>query len=328
MKCWGFKQKFLCKFLPKTFYLLVIILAILATGYAAGTNKQVTVGIIQFIEHPALDSEREAIIKTLEKAGYEKGRNLTLIYQNAQGNVGTCAQIASQIASQMPDVVVAIATPAAQASLKELTKNNIPMVFTAVTSPVEAKLVTSLDGQDPKSLVTGVSDYLSGEVQLAFVKKYVKGLRVLGILYNPGEPNSVAQIVELEKAADREHIKLEFSPASKTAEVATAAQALVGKDVDAIHVINDNTVAAAIRSVAMVAEKGKKPLFVADIDLIEMGAVAAIGFNREQLGASAGEMVVKILKGTSPASIPVLRNHKTTEAVNKRAAETIGFKLL
>lgn len=282
-------------------------------------SRSKTVAIIQFVEHPALDIEREAIINTLKK---EFGEELTIHYQNAQGNVATATQIATQLASKKPDVLIAIATPAAQAALVEAKKLNIPLVFTAVTDPVQAKLVKDLNAPDP--LATGVSDVLPVEKQLELIRKMIPNLKTLGIIYNPGEINAVIQVEQLQKMAG--NLKIILSPASQSSGIATATENLVGR-VEAILIPNSNTVASAIESAVSVATKHDLPLFAMDVDLVDRGVLAAVGYDRTQLGMKAGQLTCSILKGTAISTLKVQSEHLQKVKVNKEIAQKIGIKL-
>lgn len=282
----------------------------------ANTTNTKTVAIVQFVDHPALDIERDAIIKTLEK---ECAQKPTILYQNAQGSIATAIQIASQFASKKPDVIVAIATPAAQAVLPESQKLGIPLVFTAVTDPVQAKLVKDWDTPDP--LVTGVSDALPIEKQIDLIRKMIPHLKTIGLIYNPGEINAVTQVEQIQKIAGP--TKIILSPASKSSEVASAVENLVGR-VDAILVPNSNTVASAIGSAVAIATKHNVPLFAMDVDLVERGVLAAIGYDRSQLGTKVGQMVCRILSGTPLTHLKVLHDHPLEVRINEEAAKKIG----
>lgn len=296
-------------------------LIFLKTFTASETEKSYTIAITQFVEHPALDEEREAIINTL-RTSLEPQKKLKVIYQNAQGNVATAVQIAKQITSQdlKPDVIVAIATPSAQAVAPEALHHRIPMVFTAVTDPLQAKLVKNLDIQEPDALITGVSDALPMKSLLEFVRMAVPQLKNLGIIYNPGETNSVSQVQDMQKEAASMGLTLVLAVAAKTADVASAAESLVDR-CDAILIPNDNTAVAAIESAVLVAEKNNIPILAADFGSVDRGVAAAIGYTRQGLGQEAGNMATEIINGKAPGLIPVKHTHPLQIKINARAAE-------
>lgn len=151
-----------------------------------GSGKALQVGIIQIVEHPALDAAREGFLETLKKNGYEEGKNLVVNYQNAQGDANNLQPIAQKLASEKPDLILAIATPSAQA-VAGATKD-IPILITAVTDPVGAKLVNSL--QKPGTNVTGTTDMNPIKEQLELLKQLVPGAKNIGVIYNAGEQNS------------------------------------------------------------------------------------------------------------------------------------------
>jgi putative ABC transport system substrate-binding protein len=293
----------------------------------AATEKAYVIAITQFVEHPALDEEREAILKTLRDS-LEPQKKLHFVYHNAQGNVATAVQIAAQIASQdpKPDLIIAIATPSAQAVAPEAAKYTIPMVFTAVTNPVRAKLVKSLDTQEPDALITGVSDALPAKSLLEFVRLLVPNLKTLGVVYNPGESNSASQIQEMQEAAESVGLTLVLAAATKTADVAGATESLIGR-VDAILIPNDNTAVAAIEGAVLVAEKNAVPLFAADFGSVDRGALAAIGYTRQTLGQEAGYMARDIINGKPPSQIPVKHSHTVQIKINERAAKRMRITL-
>jgi putative ABC transport system substrate-binding protein len=280
------------------------------------------IAITQIIEHQALDQEREGIIAALEKAGYVDGKTAKIVYQNAQGNLSTAAQIVTQLASQNPRVMVAISTPSAQAALPLCVKQNIPLIFSAVTDPVGAKLVTDLSAKRTEP-VTGISDQLPILSQIELVKDFIPNLKTLGVIYNAGEVNSVNMVAELKEEAANLHIQIIEATANKTAEVSSAMTSLVGK-VQAVYVPNDNTAVAAMSSIAQLGEKHKLPVFAGDTGSVHAGAIATRGYDRSDLGNKAGELVVKVLKGKAAGELPVGFGDKMQLTLNVGAAERMG----
>lgn len=282
------------------------------------------VAISQIVEHSSLDQERQGIIQALEKAGYIDGKTIKIIYQNAQGNMGTAAQIVTQLLSHKPKVMVAISTPSAQAALAPCLTNNVPLVFTAVTDPIGAKLVKDLTLKTED--VTGVSDALSIESQIQLMKQILPQLESVGIVYNPGEDNSVKMVQSLKEALKEQKIQCVEATASKTSDVNAAVQSLIGK-VQVIYIPNDNTAVAAMRNIALLAERHKLPLFAGDVGSVAAGALATQGYNRLELGKKAGEQVVRILKGDKASTLPVLTQHSLEVFINENMANHIGVNL-
>jgi putative ABC transport system substrate-binding protein len=282
------------------------------------------VAITQFIEHSSLDTERESIIQTLEANGFIDGKTVKVVYQNAQGNVSISSQIANQLVSQKPAVIVAISTPSAQAAIAATNMKNIPVVFTAVTDPVGSRVLDST--QTPGEWITGVSDRLGTEEQLHFIRQIHPDIKRLGVIYNPGEINSTATIAEIKMICQRDGLELVEATASKTSDVAAATQSLIGK-VDVVYIPNDNTAVSAMKSITGVAEKNSVPVYAGDIGSVQNGAIATLGYDRKELGQKAGQMVVDVLHGKAVNTITPATKHELTLYVNERALKQYGINL-
>ncbi|MCH4541035.1 ABC transporter permease [Ochrobactrum sp. POC9] len=300
-----------------------MLLALLAATAIAATAqaKDVTVVVTAIVEHPALDAARDGVKDALAEAGYKEGENLKFVYQSAQGNPATAAQIARQFVGEAPDVIVPISTPSAQAVVSAT--RDIPVVFTAVSDPVGAQLVK--DMTKPGGNVTGLSDMSPVVEHIKLIKEVMPNIKKLGYLYNSGETNSVSLLAALKEAASAEGIEIVESAATKSAEVQGAARALVGR-ADAMYVPTDNTIVSALESAVGVAEESKLPLFTADTDSVKRGALAALGFNYYDVGKQTGAVVVKILKGEKPGDIPVDIAKGTDLVINLGAAKKMGVE--
>ncbi|ADZ67114.1 conserved hypothetical protein [Brucella melitensis M5-90] len=300
-----------------------MLLASLAAAAIATTAqaKDVTVAVTAIVEHPALDAARDGVKDALAEAGYKEGENLKFIYQSAQGNPATAAQIARQFVGEGPDVIVPISTPSAQAVVSAT--RDIPVVFTAVSDPVGAQLVKDL--KKPGGNVTGLSDMSPVVEHIKLIKEVMPNIKKLGYLYNSGETNSVSLLAALKEAAAAEGIEIVESAATKSAEVQGAARALVGR-ADAMYVPTDNTIVSALESAVGVAEESKLPLFTADTDSVKRGALAALGFNYYDVGKQTGAIVVKILKGEKPGDIAVDIAKGTDLVINLGAAKKMGVE--
>lgn len=282
----------------------------------------VTVAVTAIVEHPALDATRDGVKDALEEAGYKDGEGMTFVYQSAQGNAATAAQIARQFVGQAPDVIVPISTPSAQAVVSAT--RDIPVVFTAVSDPVGAQLVK--DMENPGGNVTGISDMSPVGDHVDLIKEILPEAKTIGFLYNSGEANSVSLLEAFKEAAEAAGLSVVESAATKSAEVQGAARALVGR-ADAIYVPTDNTIISALEGAVSVAEEAKLPLFTADTDSVERGSLAALGFNYYDVGKQTGEVVVRVLKGENPGEIPVKVAAGTDLVINKGAAERMGVTL-
>ena len=296
----------------------LIATALIATGLQA---KPVYVATTAIVEHPALDAVRDGIKSVLDENGF-KGDELKFTYESAQGQPAIAAQIARKMVGDQPDVIVAIATPSAQAAVS--VSRNIPVVFSAVTDPLGAKLVPSL--KQPGGNVTGLSDMVNVKQHLALIKEFVPNLKKVGVPYNPGEANSVSTVAALKVAAAEMGIEIIESAAPKSSDVMIATKQLVGK-VDAIYCPIDNTIISAVESVVKVGIDAQIPVFAGDTDTVKRGAVAAVGYDYFDLGRQTGDIVVSILKGKKPGSIDVKMAEGTNLFVNPKMAARMGITI-
>ena len=299
-------------------FLAATVAAAALTGTAAFAQTK-TVAITAIVEHPALDATRDGVVEALKAAGFTPGENLKVEYQSAQGNPATAAQIARQFAGARPDVIVPISTPSAQAVAAST--RDIPVVFTAVTDPVGAQLVRNLE--KPGANVTGVSDMAPVAEHVALIREIVPSVKRLGVLYNPGEPNSVSLVKALKDEAQKAGLTVVEATVTKSADAQPAARSLVGK-ADAVYVPLDNTVVSALESVVAVGQQAKLPVFSADTDSVARGAVASIGFDYRQVGRQTGEVVARILKGEKAGDVPVTFAKGSDLFVNPKSAAAMG----
>ncbi|OWA34856.1 sugar ABC transporter substrate-binding protein [Saccharibacillus sp. O16] len=297
-------------------------------GDTASTDKDsktYKIAISQIVEHPSLDATREGFVAALKDAGIVEGQNLTLDYNNAQGDSTNNLSIAQKLASAKNDLVFAIATPSAQAVAAQVKET--PVVFAAVTDPVSAKIVASMD--KPGANITGASDTNPEAIkQLAdFIAEQLPNIKTIGVVLNEGEPNAVVMTDRAEKEFGAHGIKLVKAAVTNTSEVQQAAQSLVGQ-VDALYITLDNTVVSAVDTIIKIANDNKLPFFSSDRDTVEKGAFATVGFKYYDHGYQAGEMAVQILKdGKKPADLPVTMQEKLDLILNLKAAEAQGIQV-
>lgn len=292
-----------------------------AAGSDAATETK-NVAITAIVEHPALDAVREGVIEELAAEGFKEGENLTVNFQSAQGNTATAGQIAKQFVADAPDVIVAIATPSAQSVVAAT--NTIPVVFSAVTDPVEAKLVDKLDGSGTN--VSGASDALPYEPQIELMKQIIPELKNVGYVYSPGEVNSTIVLKNLKDKLTPMGINVVDAPAQKSSDIAMAARSLDGK-VDMIYTSTDNNVVSAYESLYQAAKETKIPLIASDTGSVERGATAALGVNYHDLGIETGKIVAKILNGEEAGNIPVYTATSLDLHVSPKHATEQGIEL-
>ncbi len=285
--------------MKKSMLCVLALLLLLPITAMAGSYQ---ISVSQFVEHPALD----AVLKGFRDYLAEREIAVTYKVHNAQANMATAGQIAGQIMGEDPDMIVAIATPTAQAVAQALRKaphmQQTPFLFTAITDPVAAGLVSDLE--KPGKNITGVSDRLPLDQHLAMVRRFFPELKRLGVLYNAGEANSKATVAGIRTIGEQRGFNVVEATVSKSSDVYQATQSLIGK-VDAIFVPTDNTVVSALESAIKVCIQHQVALFCADVDSVKRGAVAAMGFDYYQHGRQTGAMAERILKGAAPGTMPV-----------------------
>lgn len=297
----------------------IAMLSAVSVGHASDTKF---VAITAIVDHPALDAVRDGAQDELKAAGFEPGKNLKWEYQSAQGNASTAGQIARKFVGSTPDVIIAIATPSAQ-PIVAATKT-IPVVFAAVADPMAAQLVK--DWQPSKTNVTGRSNMLDPVKQADFLKQIVPNAKRIGIVYNPGEANSVSALENLKAVLDTRGISIVSVAAPRTVDVATAAKSLLGR-VDAMYSTTDNNVMATYEALVKVCNDAKIPLISSDPSGVPRGAVAGLGIDFYQLGRETGQVVVRILRGEKAGDIAPAPGKKLQMFVNTAAAQKQGVTL-
>lgn len=287
------------KKLLATLLVLTLILSVSLTASAQG----VTIGISQFAEHASLDNCREGFLQGLAEAGFREGDNLTVLFQNSQADIGTATQIAQSFISQNVDMICAIATPSAQTAYNAvLTANaDIPVVFTAVSAPVEAGLAN--DDGTPVGNVTGTSDLLPIAKQLELIRALLPDATKVGLLYSSSETNSEVQAGLYEAIAADYGFEIVVGTVTSGAEVSQAVDALLPQ-VDCLSMLTDNTVVSYLAVVLAAAQTAGKPVFGSEIEQVSLGCVAAEGLDYVALGKQTGEMAARILNGEKAESIP------------------------
>lgn len=301
---------------------LSLVLALGLAGCGSSQVEQVNIGIIQIVEHPALDAAREGFLETLKAKGYEEGKNLTIDYQNAQGDQSILQSISQKFASSDLDLILAIATPAAQAMASAT--QDIPILITAVTDPVEAKLVDSME--KPGANVSGTTDMNPIKDQLELLKKLAPDAKTVGVIYNAAEVNSEVQVRIVKDEAPALGLAVVEATVATSADVLQAAQSLVGK-ADVIYVPTDNMVVSAAQSVVQVANENKIPLISGESSVVDAGGLGTIGINYKNLGAQTGEMAVRVLDGSNTADMPIESQKEFDVVLNKEALDLLGIKV-
>ncbi|MDY2844145.1 MAG: ABC transporter substrate-binding protein [Treponema sp.] len=289
----------------------------------ADSAKKIKIGIIQLVEHPALDQAYKGFVDGLAAEGYVDGDNISIDYQNAQGEQANCVTIANKLVNDRDNLIFAIATPAAQA-VANLTKD-IPILVSAVTDPKTANLVES--NEHPGTNVSGTSDLTPVAAQISLLKRILPNAKKVGLMYCSSEANSIFQIDLAKAACAAEGLEYVEASVSASNEIQQVTQGLVGK-VDALYVPTDNMLAAGMANVAMVANQAKLPVICGEEGMVKSGGLATYGINYYELGKQTAKQAVAILRdGANPAEMPIEYLEKCDLAVNHETEAAIGVKV-
>ena len=283
-------------------------------------SDKLSIGILQIVEHPALNTTRLGIQDELNAAGFTKDK-INWQYRCGQGESAIMLQQAKDLFHRKPKVLIGIATVPSQILVRQ-SQGEIPVVFTSVTDPLSAGLMETSD--KAKKSVTGMSNWLDLQPQILLIQKIQPGLKKLGVIYNPGEANSVEMIRQLNAILPTLGVTLVTAQAQKTIEVPQATLALASK-VNAIFISNDNIALAAFPALTRTALKNKCPVYVSDLDLVNEGALAAVGPDQYQLGRDTGKMVVEILNGKKPEEIAVGYPDRVKLILNQNTAAQLEW---
>ena len=296
-------------------------------GSAASSTDSINsdlpyIGIMQLTTHPALDQIGEGIIDQLEEAGYVDGETATIDFQNAQGDQSNMQSIAERFVSNDADIMIGIATPAAQALANA--SSDIPIILGAITDPVAACLVQSME--KPGGNITGVSDKTPARDQFILIQQLLPDAKTVGILYSSAEDNSISSAKEAEEIAASLGLKTVTKTVTSTNDIAQVAESLAS-EVDAIYVPTDNTIASGLATLIPVADAYNIPVFPAVDTMVEEGGLATIGLNQYALGTQTGAVAADILDGADPATYPVQYATGIQLVINRAKAEQLGIAI-
>ncbi|MBF8808024.1 MAG: ABC transporter substrate-binding protein [Enterococcus lacertideformus] len=286
-------------------------------------NKTISVGVLQYVSHPALDEIYKGIKEGLKQSGLEEGKNLKLNFQNGQANQSKLATMSQQLVQSDTDVLVGIATPSAQ-SIANVT-DSIPLVLGAVTDPVGAGLVKTL--AEPGGNITGVSDQPPVEAQIKLAAEILPTAKKVGILYASSEDNSKYQVSQAEVAIKKGRLTSVKYAVPSTNEIAQTVQ-VMSQQVDFIYVPLDNTIANAMQTVVKEADKANIPVIPSVDSMVEQGGLATIGINQYDLGVQSGKMAAALALGKEkPETTPVYVFNKGDIIINEKKAEKLGIRI-
>jgi len=280
------------------------------------------VGIVQIAAHPALDSIREGVIDELTVQGFGSKNKIRIETQNASGQMPMARSICDKFVAEGASVIIPIATPTSQAAAGSTTK--VPIVFGAVTDPINAGLVSSME--KPGKNITGVSDIWPIRQQIQLIVEFLPNTKAIGVIFNPGEANNDATMPLMRRACADMHLDLKEATISSVTEIQSAASSLIGK-VDVFYNATDSIVVSGLESLVKVARDNRIPLFVGDVDSVERGGIAALGINYNRVGHLTGELAARVLRGENPGNIPVVIVKDFDLVINKSAAQKMGVTI-
>ncbi|MGN1113043.1 MAG: ABC transporter substrate binding protein [Acutalibacteraceae bacterium] len=286
------------------------------------TGDKVKIGIIKIVEHTSLNTIEESIISQLNKLGYVNGENAEITALSAQNDPSNVPAMMDKFVANGTDIVIAITTPVACAALKYA--DQIPVLFSAVSSPVEAGLTTTLDKPDKN--VTGTCDAVPVEKIFDMAKELTPDIKTVGLIYNSAEDSSVANIENAKKYCDKIGLKYVEANVENSSAIQQAAESLVTK-CDAVFSPTDNTVAEGMAVLSQVCNDAKIPCYVGADSMVKDGGFATIGIKYEDLGIETANMAKKVLDGAKISDIPVLVFDDLSTYVNTTTAKTIGVEL-
>jgi putative ABC transport system substrate-binding protein len=304
---------------------MLLVAMVTASLTGCGTKKVFKIGVNQYVTHAALDASYQGFVDALKEAGYEDGKNIKIDYQNANADQPTASTIATKLVNDNSDLILAIATPSAQASATAT--KEIPILITAVTDPVSAKLVAS--NEAPGGNVSGTSDLNPVEDQIDLLIKLVPEAKHIAILYCSSESNSKVQVEMATAAAEAVGLTVEEASVSNSNEIQQVVQSLVGK-VEAIYAPTDNVIAAGMTTVAQVANDNGIPVICGESGMVDNGGLATYGIDYYKLGVLTGKQAVKIIKGEAKiADMPIeyLPVESLELAINEEVAEKLGITI-
>ena len=310
--------------MKKLLALVLSLILVCSLSLALAEDKPaVTVGIAQFAVHGSLDNCREGFLQGLAAAGYEEGKNLTVVYQNAQADMGIAANIADNFAANQYDLICAIATPMAVVCFNAA-EDKIPVIYTAVSAPVEAGLANE-DGTGTGN-ITGSSDLLPVKFQLQAIRKLLPEAKKIGILYTVGEVNSQVQLAEYQASAEEYGFEIVPQSITASADIPLALPQLLPK-VDCLSMLLDNTVVQSLDIVLDQADEAGIPVFGSEVEQVIKGCAAAAGLDYVKLGYDTGLLAARVLAGENAQELPFLQITESAVYINYEACAALNIQV-
>lgn len=295
------------------------------SAQAGGEDGMYTVGVVQYATHPSLDNCYEGFLKGLAAEGFVEGENLTIDFQNAQGDTANCDLMAKTMVTSRVDLLAGIATPAVMSEYSAAKTSGIPIVFTAVSDPVSAGLVQSIE--QPGTDCTGTSDVLPLEKQVKMIRAFLPDATKIGVIYTTSEPNSVSHLEKLQGIAADNGFEVIAVGVTNSSEVASAAASVVAQGADCINNFTDNNVVDNLSAVIKAANDGGIPVFGSEIEQVKNGCLASESIDYVALGEQTGRMAARILSGEDASTMPVEEVEDATPVYNSEVLEALGLTL-
>ena len=307
---------------------IAAIFAFLIVAFVSEINKKnqeaatPTVGILQTMSHPALDQIHDGIVQGLKDEGYINGKNLHIIFQNAQNDQSNLKSMSDQFQNKNAQAVIGIATPAVQSLANE--SGTTPVIMGAVSDPVGTGLVKSL--KHPGGKITGVKDQQPISAQLNLIQEIMPKLKTIGLLYTSSDDSSTGEAREFKKLAQKQGLTVKSYTITSTNDIEQVAQTMAGK-VQAVYVPTDNTVASAMATLLKATNNVKIPVFPAADTMVKSGGLATRAVSQFDMGVLTGKMTAQVLKGKKPEDMPIQTVHKYETVVNLKAAKELGINI-
>lgn len=295
--------------------MMIMFLTIIGVQSVAQEGKKFKIGISQFAEHPALDDVRKGFEDELKSLGV----NADITYKNSQGDTGVAGVIAQKFVSDKSDLIFGIATVSAQAAKQS--SDNIPVLFSAVTDPVNSQLVKTMDKVGGN--VTGTTDATPMEKQLGLFQKINPKIKKVGIIYNTSESNSEIQVVNAKEIGAKLGLEIRAVGVNNINDIPQAVNSMISK-VDGFYTITDNIVASAINLISMAANERGMVTVGAEEAHVKGGILLTDGLSYYELGRQTGRMAKEILvDGKKPEDMPVETLANTTKVVNEKTMKNL-----
>lgn len=310
------------KFVNTIIAALMLFTVLVPVNQKAKAQEEYSIAIIQYISHPSLDAIVDGIYEGLEARGYVEGENLTVNYQNAEGDINLLSTIAQQVVSEQPDLIIPVATPSAQA-VQNVT-SDIPIVMSAITDPIAANLIDDLE--KPGANITGVSDKVSYEDQFNLISQILPEAQKIGMIYTTSEDNSKAEMDQAAQVAESLGYEVQIEGIAASLDMQLVAESLAA-EVDAIFVGSDNVIANAFENLVTTTDKMGIPVFSTVDTFVQQGALSAVALNQKSIGVLSGDIAADILEGADTATYPVKFLDEFQAIVNYDTAKLLGIEI-